>query len=605
MKARDKDVLTEAALNKHIEKWSGKAGDLPPVAVGSFTLTRGGNVGLEVIVPTTKKYTKNGDTPHPLIPSRTICTGDPTTMKTVIVVPPELVQSIIEQSVTQQKTIKKWHTFQKKSKIKVKQSNLTPKPPEAFIRISKASTSYGVPEQVFYKAVYDLATFKGTDYVIEFSYSKLENKLISEGYSKKQVQQEIIKLRQFGMVFEYQTKKHNKTISMIIPKYVHEMAGHEIGPNNLTVISPYQLSQAVKSLDEKESAVNANVLRGKLLEEGFSHEQISLTLHNYLFNNQIHCESLKHYDIYDFKTFNKKYGSFVSQPSKTELKQMPMHDQVYFVLQDLQKTKGHVSVKEIADKLGKTTTNIRYHLKKLIKEQKITSHTLPNEYGGTKTITLYHIGQFDKKIDAPKEEPKQKPVKNVHEQKANNLIKQANKPFKNQQSLIDEITILQKTLESRNVLVNDKLIIKQKLRDAKDKVYGAQIFEDWLSKETSPKTLYFNEQQEKIKSIDAISRGYATTNDPYLNRSVYVIRVTTEKGTRYVATTIVFDSSDSSHWAKSTVHDKRKGALSRLKETSNLGRLSLSQLDKNSLLKQNYTSETGDIFATFPSKKRR
>ena len=90
MRAYDKNVLTENALQEHLEKWISKSGNLPPVAVGAMTRTRAGNIGLEVKVPTIAKYTKNSKElgkPHPLNPNTKIKVGHPVTLTTVIVVP--------------------------------------------------------------------------------------------------------------------------------------------------------------------------------------------------------------------------------------------------------------------------------------------------------------------------------------------------------------------------------------------------------------------------------------------------------------------------------------------------------------------------------------
>ena len=103
MKANDKDVLTEAALQKHLTKWNTKAGStLPPVAIGDFKRTSGGNIGIEVIVPTTKKYnadSKELGKPHPLAAGNyVIAAGSPTTQTKVIVVPPDLLSKIINKT---------------------------------------------------------------------------------------------------------------------------------------------------------------------------------------------------------------------------------------------------------------------------------------------------------------------------------------------------------------------------------------------------------------------------------------------------------------------------------------------------------------------------
>lgn len=112
---RKDELITEATLQKHLAKWTKKADGLPPVAVGSFKKTRGGNIGIEVIVPTTKKYTENSKELgklHPLAqnsklprwneesgyrkPIRAVIRmGDPTTVTTTIVVPEKELAAIL------------------------------------------------------------------------------------------------------------------------------------------------------------------------------------------------------------------------------------------------------------------------------------------------------------------------------------------------------------------------------------------------------------------------------------------------------------------------------------------------------------------------------
>ena len=139
MKASDKELLTEAALNKHLEKWSNKAGDLPPVAIGDFTLTKAGNIGLEVIVPTTKKYkahSKELGHSHPLNYMKRIAPGDPTTVTTVIVVPPSLLNELIDNSllITQDNTKNR---LLEQTGVNAYKSNLTQQMPQSLTRITK------------------------------------------------------------------------------------------------------------------------------------------------------------------------------------------------------------------------------------------------------------------------------------------------------------------------------------------------------------------------------------------------------------------------------------------------------------------------------------
>ena len=103
------ELITEATLAKHMRKWLNKSNGLPAVAVGDFKRTRGGNIGIEVIVPTTKKYSKNSKElgkQHPLTKNSlkiidgwetraAIRVGDPTTVTTTIVVPENELAAIL------------------------------------------------------------------------------------------------------------------------------------------------------------------------------------------------------------------------------------------------------------------------------------------------------------------------------------------------------------------------------------------------------------------------------------------------------------------------------------------------------------------------------
>lgn len=92
----NKKKLTERTVAEHIKKWRKKVRgtDLAPVYVSpDFTFTKGGNVAIEVIVPTTQKYTKNSEAvknkqDHILSPNRErVKAGDPTTTTVKVKVP--------------------------------------------------------------------------------------------------------------------------------------------------------------------------------------------------------------------------------------------------------------------------------------------------------------------------------------------------------------------------------------------------------------------------------------------------------------------------------------------------------------------------------------
>lgn len=127
--ASDEQLMTEEAINKHLNKWIRKSyargfiwdddDDVrfSAVKIHNFTLTKNGNVGLKVTVPTIKDYSENSNKlgkPHPLNTNLAIQAGDPTTTTTVIVVPPTFVKQLIEQDYNakqRKRTIKKWTGF--------------------------------------------------------------------------------------------------------------------------------------------------------------------------------------------------------------------------------------------------------------------------------------------------------------------------------------------------------------------------------------------------------------------------------------------------------------------------------------------------------------